>query len=109
MEETVKNILDAPDKTEFTQPEANEMYAQYSWNFLIASKEFKYLDGTLSELFLNFSKMLSNRIVEEVDTSKSRLANLSEEEQKEIFNEINLIAEEIKADKENKENKENNA
>lgn len=88
--------------------ELNNFYYTYSNNFLTASKEFQEIDSTFSQLFLNISKMLLERIQVDqgeriIQTSISVIENLPEDEKQKIkseFEEIeNLIEDEIKNEK----------
>ena len=99
LEEIIKEIS---SKTEFTEEEKDALYFTYSKNLLLGSIEFKYVDKTLSDLFLSLSRMLVNTVAYKYDEYKdgstdnelylnSKFATLPENEKNTILAEIELI------------------
>lgn len=61
----LKEFIDkCEEKKTFTEDEKDELYYTYARNFLMASYDFKYVDKTFSDLFLNFSKQMLNNLSE---------------------------------------------
>ena len=101
-----KEQLENLNKQMLTKEQLENLYYVYSKNFLLASNEFKYVDRTLSDIFLMYSQLLISRcsMNNPKNNPKSLLENklnliMSSDEKDKILDEINNIEKSLNLEK----------